>query len=75
MKKRTKKLSFTRETIRSLDSGTLGKAAGGTDTSDFCIAPTGCECGSGDCSDSHFAHTCGTVCDIPSWHCTRCSIC
>lgn len=25
--------------------------------------------------DTHFDHTCGSVCDIPSWHCTRCSLC
>ena len=25
--------------------------------------------------DSHYDHTCGSVCDIPSWHCTYCSEC
>jgi hypothetical protein len=25
--------------------------------------------------DSHFDHTCGTVCDIETWHCSRCSLC
>ena len=29
----------------------------------------------GGAADTHFDHTCGSVCDIPSWHCTRCSEC
>ena len=63
MNKKLKKLNLNRETIQSLSSTSLGKVAGGTGIEDPVIG------------DSHFDHTCGTVCDIPSWHCTRCSIC
>ena len=72
MKKKAKKLTLHRETVRNLAGSDLNRAAGGTDTSGFCLEASGCECV---VSDSHFDHTCGTVCDIPTWHCTRCSIC
>jgi hypothetical protein len=66
MKKTVKKLSLHRETVRNLVGSDLSRAAGGTYTSSFCLEPTACECGG---LDSHFDHTCGSVCDIPSWHC------
>jgi len=63
MKKGMKKLSLHRETLRSLAQRNLKTVAGGSAIEDPVIG------------DSHFDHTCGSVCDIPSWHCTRCSIC
>ncbi|HSG39447.1 MAG TPA: class I lanthipeptide [Thermoanaerobaculia bacterium] len=68
MKKKTRKLNLNRETISSLDRAALGHAAG-AGTSEECIVPTGCECGSDGCIGPSWQHTCGTVCDIPSWHC------
>ena len=62
MNKKLKRLNLNRETIQSLSSTSLGKAAGGIEVFQNEL-------------DTHFDHTCGTVCDIPSWHCTRCSIC
>ena len=59
MKKRVTALRLHRETIRSLSGQTLGKVEGGF-VEDL---------------DTVRDHTCGTVCDIPSWHCTYCSIC
>jgi hypothetical protein len=56
MKKNVRRLSLNRETLRSLDPSTLSGAAGGTFTRDP------------EELDSHFDHTCGSVCDIPSWH-------
>lgn len=68
MKKKVRKLSLNRETISSLDGKALGQVAGGA-TSAECIAPTGCECGTDGCISPSWQHTCGTVCDIPTWHC------
>ena len=51
MKKKVKKLSLDRETLRLLEGENLGKVPGGFEL------------------DSHYDHTCGSVCDIPSWHC------
>lgn len=64
MKKQAKKMKLHRETIRSLSGAKLRTAAGGS-------GPTPIEPD----LDTHFDHTCGTVCDIPSWHCSRCSLC
>jgi hypothetical protein len=69
MKKKTRKLSLNRETISSLDNAALRKA-GGAGTSEECIEATGCDCpGTNGCIGPSWQHTCGTVCDIPSWHC------
>jgi hypothetical protein len=56
MHKRAKKMTLHRETLRSLDPKKLTHVAGGSGT------PL-------QDKDTHFDHTCGTVCDIPSWHC------
>ena len=60
MRKNLKKLSLNRETLRSLHGTNLGNVAGGSEDQPL---------------DTHYDHTCGTVCDIETWHCTRCSIC
>lgn len=49
MRKRVKKLTLNRETLRSLEARNLRGAAGGTDTTSFntscaCRDITGCEC-------------------------------
>ena len=64
MNKKVKKMSLHRETIRSLSGEKLRVVAAGS-------GPTPLQPD----LDTHFDHTCGTVCDIPSWHCTYCSIC
>jgi len=48
MKKRVKKLSLHRETLRTLGGNLRGVAGGGTfDTSCKCDEPTGCDCPTG----------------------------
>ena len=45
MKKRPKKLSLNRETVRHLESRDIhGVVAGAEETSSLCLAATGCEC-------------------------------
>jgi hypothetical protein len=42
MKKRAKKLSLNRETVRNLESSDVRKVAGGENTSALCLHATGC---------------------------------
>lgn len=65
MRKRSNKLSLNRETLRRLDPMQAIKAVGGA-TSDECIAPTGCECGTQGCVNPTWWHTCGTTCTVPT---------
>ena len=48
MKKRVKKLSLHRETLRHLQNVPLGMVVGGTNTSQECFQATGCECNTQD---------------------------
>jgi hypothetical protein len=70
--KKTGKLKLHRETLRILAEPGLRRVAGGSgDTTQNCEAWSTCACPSeeGFCDGSSRHHTCGTVCDIPSWHC------
>jgi hypothetical protein len=59
MKKRFKKMSLSRETLRTLDGHRLGKVAGGY--SFFCTRnPTDCAPASGCASCDGTCHTCDT---------------
>ena len=70
MKKRTQKLTLNRETLRLLGTNEMSRVVGATeDTSSACFEATHCECVSDGCINPTWQHTCGTVCDIPSWHC------
>jgi len=54
MKKKTRKLSLNRETLRNLQTGDLRRAAGGTNTSAACEEATHCDCDTQTgCPDSH----------------------
>jgi hypothetical protein len=57
MKKRTKKLSLTRETLHDLAD--LRQIAGGHDTSSLCRRPTLCECETDACGGT--GSFCNTV--------------
>ncbi len=59
MKKRTKKLILTRETLGGLQTADLRQIAGGADTSSLCRKPTLCECETDACGGT--GSFCNTV--------------
>lgn len=66
MRKKTMKLSLHRETLRQLDPLEALNAVGGNTTSQGCIFPSGCVCGTGQSVGPTWEHTCGTTCDVPT---------
>lgn len=72
MKKRAKKkLSLSRETVRSLQDGNLIRIAG-AGTSEECIVPTGCDCGSQGGTDCYSPTMCLWGCSLTQETCRHC---
>lgn len=71
MKKRPKRLSLHRETLRSLQGGEMKKVAGGSDTSVACVDVTGC-CASQGGTDCYDPTMCLWGCSISGQTCRHC---
>jgi hypothetical protein len=65
MKKSVRRLALSRETVRRLDLQLLNGVAGAFEEDNSQAGG----CGSLSNTSNSCAHTCGTVCDIPTWHC------
>lgn len=60
MKKKTSRLTLNRETLRHLQDAATGEAKGASGPMTFPVNED---------TLMSWQHTCGSVCDIPTWHC------